>query len=115
MNACFNATIPYVVGPSCIDQGSCRNATIGSVDSSCNERGSCSSAQIGSVNNSCKDVSSCKSTQLSGVDLINSCQKSSACQATGRGGAFDELINCCNDEPNVNGFGKCQGLVGAGI
>ena len=35
-NACLNARIDYIVGPSCTDFGSCASATIGSVDSSCN-------------------------------------------------------------------------------
>jgi len=30
--------------------------------------------------------------------LINSCNDNIACKATARDGAFDELIDCCNDD-----------------
>jgi len=69
-----------VVGPSCTDEFSCRDAQIGSVDSSC------------------RDPVSCFQAQLSGVDLINSCNDNLACKDTARGGAFDELIDCCNED-----------------
>jgi len=105
-----------VVGPSCTDEFSCSLATIGSADSSCNAFASCSLATIGSADSSCKDDSSCNNAnigsvdsscndnasclraQLSGVDLINSCNDNIACKATARDGAFDELIDCCNDD-----------------
>ena len=40
--------------------------------------------------------------------MINSCNDVRACQSTDRDGAFDELIDCCNDVNN-----QCQGLTGA--
>ena len=116
-NACSDmAKIPYIVGPSCTDDNSCRGATIGSVDSSCNGYGSCRGAtigsaykscteeqscfdaQIGSVDSSCKDRSSCQRAQLSGVDLTNSCNADVSCSRTNADGAFTELNECCNED-----------------
>ena len=87
--ACRDATIPYVVGPSCTGEQSCLQANIGSVDSSC----------IG--------IASCGGAQLSGVDLINSCNAKVSCNAANANGEIAELIDCCN---NVDG--QCQGEVG---
>jgi len=81
---CYNATIPYVVGPSCTGRFSCRNAKIGSADSSCT------------------DGNSCQSALFSGVDLINSCNEFAACYEANGNGAFDELIDCCNE------VGQCE-------
>ena len=77
--ACRDATIPYVVGPSCSGYSSCFVAEIGSVDSSC------------------KVSFSCADAQLSGVDLLSSCNKVFACRET-NGDGVTELIDCCNDE-----------------
>jgi len=81
-NACLAASIDCVVGPSCKNQQSCVGATIGSVDSSCNGNG----------------INGCFGAELSGVDLINSCNAFRACLATSGDGAFDELIDCCNED-----------------
>jgi hypothetical protein len=43
---------------------------------------------------------SCFQAQLGNVDLINSCNDRGACRDTNRDGAFDELIDCCNDVNN---------------
>ena len=90
--ACLGATIGSVVGPSCQDEFSCYRAQIGSVDSSC------------------KASSSCIYAQLSDVDLINSCNKEDACAFTNGNEAFDDLIDCCNDEVE-----QCKDDVGADI
>lgn len=92
--ACLGATIPYVVGPSCTEEGSCFSAEIGSVDLSCNGDGSCTGAQ------------------LSGVDLIYSCNRGYySCQGAGGGDEdFNELIGCCNDEDE-----QCKDKNGLGI
>ena len=91
--ACYGATIPYVVGPSCTEEGSCSDSNIGSVDLSCNEYGSCTGAR------------------LSGVDLIYSCNNRDACIRAGGGDEdFNELIGCCNDEDE-----QCKDKNGLGI
>ena len=90
--AWFNANIDYVVGPSCTGFGPCARAQIGSADSSCTTFKSCASAK------------------LSGVDLIDSCNEFSACDEANDVGAFDELIDCCNDE-----FGQCRDKEGLDI
>ena len=109
-DACRRATIPYVAGPSCTGTISCKDAKIGSAYKSCIERGTCFGAQIGSVHKSCirefscfyaefcKDIFSCYYAELSGVTLINSCRERGACDYADGEGAFDELIDCCNEE-----------------
>ena len=95
-NACLNARIDYIVGPSCTDFGSCASATIGSVGSSCNGFASCGDFQLG------------------GVDLINSCNAEDSCSEADGNGAFDVLIDCCNDEP-IDSIGQCQDKDGLDI
>jgi len=90
--ACFDATIPYVVGPSCTGGSSCQSAKIGSADSSCNNFGSCNSAQ------------------LSGVDLINSCNNLQLVCFNTIYDEVTELIDCCNDDNS-----QCKDKVGANI
>ena len=103
IEACIGANIDYVVGPSCNRERSCAFATIGSVDSGCgtgsssSSRFMCEAATIGSVVSSCTDDQSCRGAQLSDVDLINSCNADTACRSVKGYGAFEELIDCCND------------------
>lgn len=96
--ACYEAIIDYVVGPSCTGEYSCYEANIDSVDSSCTEEDSCFRARIGSVDSSCKESVSCSGALFSGVDLINSCNGGGSCVGANDVGAFDELIDCCNDD-----------------
>lgn len=95
-SACYNATIPYVVGPSCTGEESCYKAKIGSAYKSCTDRFACQNVQIGSADSSCYYVASCEGAQLSGVDLINSCNKRGTCIGVDGNGDIIELIDCCN-------------------
>ena len=80
------------MGPSCTGSQSCRDAQIGSVDSSCSGLGSCRDAQ------------------LRGVDLINSCNTEYGCLSANGNYAFDELVDCCNDQTD-----QCDGKDGLDI
>ena len=90
-NSCEGANIDYVVGPSCTDGYSCRDAEIGSVVASCNDRDSCTDAQ------------------LSGVDLIISCNAEDACNSAIGAGVITELVDCCNVD------GQCEDKDGLDI
>ena len=101
--ACYRATIPYVVGPSCTSTSATNPACFG--------------AQISSAVSSCKDLSSCRYARIADVDLINSCNNREACQNVNRFtfGAypFDELIDCCNEDRQCNGIAGLD-IVNAG-
>ena len=57
---------------------------------------------------------SCEDALLSGVDLINSCNALFSCSGANGNEAFDELVDCCNDDPDQCKDEKRLGIVRAG-
>ena len=86
---------------------SCIDAQIDSAELSCTGPASCYHAEIGSAVLSCTEEYSCNEAQLSGADLIKSCNNFRSCDIVGGDGAFNELIDCCNDMDE-----QCRDLVG---
>jgi len=89
-DACTNATIGYVTGPSCRGgfsggPNSCKDATIGSLYKSCEDGGSCYNATIGTASKSCLDGNSCKNAIIG--NAASSCENGNSCPGANIGNA----------------------------
>jgi len=89
-DACTNATIGYVTGPSCRGgfgngPNSCKDATIGSLYKSCEDGGSCYNATIGTASKSCLDGNSCKNAIIG--NATSSCEDGYSCPGANIGNA----------------------------